>query len=439
MHYICIMQYPTAEQLYSLFKSHPQVCTDTRNIIPGSIFIALKGASFNGNAFAEQALAGGCAAAIIDEPQYKKNDSYVVVENGLKALQTIAREHRKQFNIPVIGITGSNGKTTTKELFNAVLSKKFKVLCNQGNFNNEIGVALTLLNLKPEHELAIVEMGARKQGDIKELVEIALPTHGIITNVGKAHFETMGGLDGVIKTKTELYKYLDDNGGYTFYRYEDFTLAPKVPELKTFSYGKNENANVVGVLVKDTPYVIFRWKERGNKVFGPEVSSTLMGEHNFMNIMAAVAAGVHFNIDAELINEGIHNYVSTNNRSQILKTAHNTLLMDAYNANPTSMEASIRTFANMDGANKTMILGEMLEVGEFSDAEHQYVLQVAHTLGLNDVFLVGDGFKSAFPNRQVYATVDELREHFKAYPLSGRTILIKGSRKNRLETLVEVL
>lgn len=433
------MQNASVQHIYSLFTKNPVVCTDTRNIIPGSIFFALKGENFNGNAFAQQALDGGCAYAIIDEEQYQTGDRFVLVENVLKALQQIAREHRRNHNISVIAITGSNGKTTTKELFNAVLSKKYKVLATKGNLNNEIGVPLTLLGLNKDHDIAIIEMGARHQGDIKELVEIAEPTHGIITNVGKAHLETMGGIEGVIKTKTELYDYLEREGGVTFIRYEDETLMAKAPELKRVTYGCKETANVVGKLASDMPHIIFNWKLSIENRFGPAVTSPMMGSYNFTNILAAVAAGVHFKVPHVLINEAIEDYIPTNNRSQLLKTERNTLYLDAYNANPTSMEAALRSFARVEADKKALILGEMLEVGELSEAEHEYAIQIATSLGMTELYLVGDEFKKVTKSFPTYSTVEELKADLANRHLSGRTILIKGSRKNKLEEIVGVL
>lgn len=426
-------------QLYNLFIKNPVVCTDTRNITPGAIFFALKGESFNGNAFAQKAIDGGCIYAVIDEPQYAQGPNFIVVENVLKTLQLLAREHRRHFNIPVVAITGSNGKTTTKELFNAVLSKKFDVLATQGNYNNEIGVPLTLLGLHKNHDIAIIEMGARKQGDIKELVEIAEPTHGLITNVGKAHLETMGGLEGVIKTKTELYNYLDEEGGVTFVRYEDAKLMELAPELKKFTYGCKEEANVVGKLLEEMPNVVFKWKLSIENKFGNDIKSPMMGGYNFQNILAAIAAGVHFKVPAAQINEAIEEYTPTNNRSQVIKTERNTLYMDAYNANPTSMEGALRNFAKLPIDNKVLILGEMLEVGELSEAEHEYALQIAASLGMTEVYVVGPEFLKVTNNQRAFNTVDDLKAHLKSQHLTGKTILVKGSRKNKLEEVVEVL
>jgi UDP-N-acetylmuramoyl-tripeptide--D-alanyl-D-alanine ligase len=426
-------------QLYNLFIKNPVVCTDTRNITPGAIFFALKGESFNGNAFAQKAIDGGCIYAVIDEPQYAQGPNFIVVENALKTLQLLAREHRRHFNIPVVAITGSNGKTTTKELFNAVLSKKFDVLATQGNYNNEIGVPLTLLGLHKNHDIAIIEMGARKQGDIKELVEIAEPTHGLITNVGKAHLETMGGLEGVIKTKTELYKYLDEEGGVTFIRYEDAKLMELAPELKKFTYGCKEEANVVGKLLEEMPNVVFRWKLSIENKFGNDITSPMMGGYNFQNILAAIAAGVHFKVPAAQINEAIEEYTPTNNRSQVIKTERNTLYMDAYNANPTSMEGALRNFAKLPINNKVLILGEMLEVGDLSEAEHEYALQIAASLGMTEVYVVGPEFLKVTNNQRAFNTIDDLKAHLKNQHLTGKTILVKGSRKNKLEEVVEVL
>jgi UDP-N-acetylmuramoyl-tripeptide--D-alanyl-D-alanine ligase len=426
-------------QLYNLFIKNPVVCTDTRNITPGAIFFALKGESFNGNAFAQKAIDGGCIYAVIDEPQYAQGPNFIVVENALKTLQLLAREHRRHFNIPVVAITGSNGKTTTKELFNAVLSKKFDVLATQGNYNNEIGVPLTLLGLHKNHDIAIIEMGARKQGDIKELVEIAEPTHGLITNVGKAHLETMGGLEGVIKTKTELYKYLDEEGGVTFIRYEDAKLMELAPELKKFTYGCKEEANVVGKLLEEMPNVVFRWKLSIENKFGNDITSPMMGGYNFQNILAAIAAGVHFKVPAAQINEAIEEYAPTNNRSQVIKTERNTLYMDAYNANPTSMEGALRNFAKLPVDNKVLILGEMLEVGDLSEAEHEYALQIAASLNMTEVYVVGPEFLKVTNNQRAFNTVDDLKAHLKNQHLTGKTILVKGSRKNKLEEVVEVL
>lgn len=415
------------------------MCTDTRNITPGAIFFALKGESFNGNAFAQKAIDGGCIYAVIDEPQYAQGPNFIVVENVLKTLQLLAREHRRHFNIPVVAITGSNGKTTTKELFNAVLSKKFDVLATQGNYNNEIGVPLTLLGLHKNHDIAIIEMGARKQGDIKELVEIAEPTHGLITNVGKAHLETMGGLEGVVKTKTELYNYLDEEGGVTFVRYEDAKLMELAPELKKFTYGCKEEANVVGKLLEEMPNVVFKWKLSIENKFGNDITSPMMGGYNFQNILAAIAAGVHFKVPAAQINEAIEEYTPTNNRSQVIKTERNTLYMDAYNANPTSMEGALRNFAKLPIDNKVLILGEMLEVGELSEAEHEYALQIAASLGMTEVYVVGPEFLKVTNNQRAFNTVDDLKAHLKNQHLTGKTILVKGSRKNKLEEVVEVL
>ncbi len=429
------MQHPTPTQLYQAFQQHPLVCTDTRNLVEGSIFIALKGATFNGNEYAEKALAGGCAVAIIDEEKYYQGDNYILVEDCLKALQSIASEHRRQFSIPVIAITGSNGKTTTKELLNAVLSEQYTVLCTQGNFNNEIGVPLTLLGLNASHQMAIIEMGARFSGDIKELVNIAEPTHGLITNVGKAHLETMGGLEGVIKTKTELFRFLESHNGKALVRYEDAVLINEAKLLPTFTYGYNESADIIGTLKKEAPHIEFSWKKKGGE-FDGEVTSPLMGEYNFQNILAAIATGVFFEIDAIAINRGIANYNPTNNRSQIIKTDRNTLLLDAYNANPSSMEAALRNFVHMDGEGKTLILGEMLEVGDNSEAEHKAILHLAAELGFTEIYLVGDEFSKI---TSAFDDAEKLREYLRTEKLTGKTILIKGSRKNKLEMLVDVL
>ena len=427
------------QHIYSLFTKNPVVCTDTRNIQQGAMFFALKGESFNGNEFAQKAIDGGCAYAIIDEEKYNTGDKFIVVDDVLKTLQLLAREHRRAHNISVIGITGSNGKTTTKELFNAVLSKKYKVLATKGNLNHEIGVPLTLLGLTKEHDIAIIEMGARMQGDIKELVEIAEPTHGIITNVGKAHLETMGGLDGVVKTKTELYDYLEREGGVTLIRFEDEILMSKAPELKRVTYGCKDGADIAGKLIEDMPSIVFTWKLKIENRLGPQVTSPMMGSYNFTNIMAAVAVGVHFKVPHVLINDAIEEYTPTNNRSQVVKTERNTLFLDAYNANPTSMEAALRSFARVVADKKALILGEMLEVGELSAAEHEYAIQVATSLGMSELYLVGAEFKKVTKSFPTFNTIEELKADLENRHLSGRTILIKGSRKNKLEELVGVL
>lgn len=427
------------QHIYSLFTKNPVVCTDTRNIIPGAMFFALKGETFNGNEFAQKAIDGGCAYAIIDEEKYNTGDRFILVDDVLKTLQLLAREHRREHNISVIAITGSNGKTTTKELFNAVLSKKYKVLATKGNLNNEIGVPLTLLGLNKDHDIAIIEMGARLQGDIKELVEIAEPTHGIITNVGKAHLETMGGIEGVVKTKTELYDYLEREGGATFIRFEDDVLMSKAPELKRVTYGCKDGANVVGKLLGDMPNINFIWKLSIENRFGPTVTSPMMGSYNFQNILAAIAAGVHFKVPHVLINEAIEDYTPTNNRSQVVKTERNTLFLDAYNANPTSMEAAIRSFARVEADKKALILGEMLEVGELSEAEHEYIIQIATSLGMSELYLVGAEFKKVTKSFPTFNTVEELKADLTSRHLNGKTILIKGSRKNKLEEIVGVL
>lgn len=434
------MKFSSTEQLHALFLQTDGITTDTRAIKPNTVFWAIKGASFDGNTFAQQALAQGCSYAVIDNADYYINEKTLLVEDSLKALQALANFHRKQFNIPILGITGSNGKTTTKEIVNAVLSQKYTVFCTAGNFNNEIGVPLTLLGLKPEHNFAIVEMGARFKGDIDFLVNIAEPTCGLITNIGKAHLETMGGLEGVLQTKTELFRYLEGKDSIVFLRYEDDKLTDKSQGLPTFTYGYDMSANVIGTLLTETPTISYQWYT-ATLPQSPVVNSNLMGEYNFQNILAATAIGVYFEVEPALINKAIEGYMPTNNRSQIVKTANNTLLLDAYNANPTSMEASVLNFANMQGERKVLILGSMKEVGANTLEEHKAIALAALNLGFDKIITLGQEFDIQLNNPSYlnFYLIDDLVEYLKQNPIQNSFILVKGSRSNKLETIVPLL
>ena len=397
------------KELYEIYKAHPVVTTDSRNCPEGSIFFALKGETFDGNKFAMQALEKGCAYAVVDDltqctmhnAQCTINESqFIEVDNVLDTLQALARYHREQLDIPFVGITGTNGKTTTKELVATVLSKKYRVHYTQGNFNNHIGVPLTLLSIKPDCEMAVIEMGANHPGEIKALADIALPTCGLITNVGKAHLEGFGSLEGVINTKKELYDNLAERGGHVFVNAANPLLMKALDnvqctmhnaQLTTYSSTADVKANVNGRLLRCAPYVEFEWKSQLSTL-NTQLSTHIVGAYNLDNMLAAITVGLHFGVAEEDICDAISNYVPANNRSQLTKTERNTLIVDAYNANPTSMMAAIDNFELMEGENKLAILGDMLELGEQSEIEHQTIVCRLLESKIEKVILVGKEF-----------------------------------------------
>lgn len=435
--------------LYQLFLSCSCVTTDSRNCPENSLFIALKGESFNGNAFAAKALESGCRYAVIDEAAYlpEGDERYVLVDSGLRTLQQLANYHRRQLKTPVIGITGTNGKTTTKELIAAVLMQEKQILYTQGNLNNAIGVPLTLLRLKPEHELAVVEMGASHPGDIQELVEIAEPDYGLITNVGKAHLQGFGSFEGVMRTKGELYDFLRTRKGALIFLDQDNPyLRAMVKELPTVAYGKGEEETaegekglfVEGHLADHSPYLTFEWKHSGEKSYRL-VKTKLIGEYNLTNALAAITIGCYFHIPAEKIDQALTGYTPTNNRSQLMQTAHNTLIVDAYNANPTSMRAALGNFSRMEAKPKMLILGDMRELGQESLSEHQQIVEYIPQCGAERVILVGSEFGKTHHSFTCYPDVESTIEALQAERPEGMTILIKGSNGIHLNRLLDVL
>ncbi|WP_341904679.1 UDP-N-acetylmuramoyl-tripeptide--D-alanyl-D-alanine ligase [Fluviicola taffensis] len=426
------------EALYTVFQASTGVETDTRKIKKGSLFFCLKGANFDGNTFAEEAIKSGALAAVIDNPEYQIEGKTILVEDSLLALQNLARHHRNQFQIPIIGITGSNGKTTSKELISAVLATQFQVHFTQGNFNNHIGVPLTLLQLTQAHEIAVIEMGANKPGDIKELVEIALPTHGIITNIGRAHLEGFKSLEGVIKTKTELFDFLAQQKGHIFANKEDETITRKLPST-THNHFYNAPTELGGSLLKLTPLVEMEWSEPNYS--SPAIHTNLVGEYNFINFLAAIRIGRFFGISPENCNKAISEYKPTNNRSQVTKTERNTLIVDCYNANPTSMRSALSSFAKIDNHAKIFILGDMREMGEDAPMVHEEVIQQTIDLRLSG-FFIGEEFlkfKGTHPNAIFLKSTDPLIEHFTNNPPSDLLILLKGSRGISLEKVIPYL
>ena len=428
-------------ELYSLFLQHPVVCTDTRNIIPGSIFFALKGDNFNANTFAAEAIDKGCVCAVIDEAEYKKGEKFLLVENALRALQDLAAFHRKKLQIPVIGITGTNGKTTTKELISSVLKENYRCFATKGNLNNHIGVPLSLLSFTNEYELAVIEMGASKPGDIEELCNIAYPDYGIITNIGRAHLEGMGGFEGVLKTKTELFRHIKSNGKLLFVNADDELLMQHAKGFEIFTYGRSEEADVIGELVSGDAELVVKWHTKKDKT-ETTVASHLPGSYNFPNIMAAICIGNYFGLSAEQINKGIENYIPANNRSQVVRSGSNTIFMDAYNANPSSVEAAFENFEKIKSNKKIIILGEMLELGETSQKEHLHILSLTEKMNLQQRIFVGNNFlafKEKHSQHSFFSDVNELAEFLKKNRLTDSLILVKGSRGNKLEKLMEVL
>ncbi len=431
----------TIAELYKHYLSHPNICTDTRKITTDCLFFALKGDNFNANTFATQALEKGAAFAIIDDKSYQKNDKCLVVENTLSTLQELAIYHRKQLNIPFIGLTGSNGKTTTKELINSVLSQKFKTHATKGNLNNHIGVPLTLLEIGQDIEVAIIEMGANHQQEIKLLSEICQPNFGLITNIGKAHMEGFGGVEGIKKGKGELYDYLQNHAGVVFINRDSPALTEMASQRKfkeTFFYGTNDLSPIKGELTGNDPYLTLKWTNN-NQTY--EVASQLTGIYNFENILAAITIGLKFGLTAQEINNGIASYAPQNNRSQIIKTAKNTVIGDYYNANPSSMALAIENISRLNAAKKAIIIGDMFEVGETSAEEHLQILQKALSYNFDKVILIGEEFKKLSLNTGAlfFENTPIAYDYLKNNPISETLILLKGSRGMKLESLMELL
>jgi len=427
------------ETFYKYFIDSTGVSIDSRAITDGCMFIALKGPSFNGNAFAQQAIEGGARYAIVDEIEYVDEARNIfLVENGLLFLQQLAHYHRMQFDIPYIGITGSNGKTSTKELVAAVLSEKYNVLATVGNLNNHIGVPLTLLKVNASHEIAVIEMGANHFGDIKELCDIVVPTHGVITNIGKAHLEGFKNFEGVLKTKKELYDSVEKSEGLILYNADDSVLKDVLPiNTLLMSYGTG-TSEIIGKLERLTPYVEFSWSKRN---YQSEVLKTnLVGQYNFYNFLTAISFGVLFEIEENKINHAIQHYTPTNKRSQVVKTSKNTLILDCYNANPTSMRSALESFNKIDHEHKVVIIGDMLELGEESSNEHKAILNFLDENGIV-AYTVGKEFGqfNASNVKGNFTSASDVIAFLKDNEIVNHLILLKGSRGIGLEILEDYL
>ncbi|MCB0661454.1 MAG: UDP-N-acetylmuramoyl-tripeptide--D-alanyl-D-alanine ligase [Saprospiraceae bacterium] len=426
------------EDLYEIYRGHPNVVIDSRKVEKGCLFFALKGANFDGNQFAVDAIEKGAAYAIIDNREYKNHDHCILVDDVLKMLQALATRHRRSFTCPVIGLTGSNGKTTTKELIARVLETKYNVHYTKGNFNNHIGVPLTLLSMHPDTEIAVIEMGANHQGEIDFLSRIAEPSHGLITNIGKAHLEGFGGIEGVKKGKSELYRFLHETGGTAFINLDEKFLDDLLPiGTKRIAYSSNPEGTpeFSFKLAKEKPSLEVAFT--GNSADYFEIQSGLTGIYNYANIITAATLGLYFKIPCVQIKSGIESYIPDNNRSQIVQKEGYRLILDAYNANPTSMLASLQNFMAMDAPNKVAILGEMLELGESSPAEHEAIALEAQNANFESLVFVGEGFKSIASAMDLiwFENAAAVKAWIDNQDLIGKTIFLKGSRGVGLERI----
>lgn len=422
------------EQLHALFLTSNGVFTDTRKVRKNAIFFALKGANFNGNLFADQAIKEGADYAVIDEKEFKTSEQHILVENVLKTLQQLACYHRDYLDIPILALTGSNGKTTTKELINAVLSKQYKTTATVGNLNNHIGVPLTLLAMNKETEIGIVEMGANHLHEIEFLCTIAKPNYGYITNIGKAHLEGFGSIEGVLQGKTELYKFLQKNNDLVFLNANDVKLTTASAGMKTFTFSEDTNSNVQVEFFSANPMVIANFE-------GTQINSNLIGVYNFSNISAAIAIGTYFKVGPKAIKQAIASYAPDNNRSQIITKNDTHIILDAYNANPTSMIAAIDNFSQLDKDSKTVFLGDMFELGQDAETEHQKIADLAINTDFNTIYLIGSNFfkiKTEDPRVIKYETYEELQKHWDSKKV-GESILIKGSRGMKLERILDLI
>ncbi len=424
-------------RIHQIFLESNGICTDTRKIESNTIFFALKGENFNANTYASQALKLGAAYAIIDEAVYKTSEKHILVENVIQTLQELATYHRDYLKVPIIALTGSNGKTTTKELINNVLSTKFRTTATVGNLNNHIGVPITLLSMTKKTEIGIVEMGANHQREIDFLCSIARPDYGYITNIGKAHLEGFGGIEGVLKGKTELYQHLKQNNKLAFINAEDPKLVKAAKDLKIYSFSQGDENDVKIEFLGINPNVVVSYQ---NQI----IKSNLIGAYNFTNIAAAIAIGNYFKIDADYIKQAIESYIPLNNRSQIIEKDNCTILLDAYNANPTSMEAAIKNFDILKNLDyKIAFLGDMFELGDEAKAEHQKIADFIVSTAVHEIHLIGSNFYStenSDPRIKKYKSFDDLKDNWSlALKNKESILLIKGSRGMKLERILDLL
>ncbi len=423
----------TTKTIYEYYLKSGKVSTDTRQITPGSVFFALKGPKFNANAFAEEALAKGAGYAVVDEERFVKDDRFLLVEDGLTALQELAKHHRSQLTIPFIGLTGSNGKTTSKELINAVLSKKFKTYATKGNLNNHIGVPLTILAIDRTCEVAVIEMGANHLGEIALLSSIANPTHGLITNIGRAHIGTFGGFENILRAKSELYQHLITHEGVVFINSQNELLANMAKRFNAPVLYPAKGNYYEAALISADPFVKVKAEN------GAEVTTQLVGGYNFENIAAALCIGKYFGVDAKEANKAIEEYLPGNMRSQVIIKGTNTIILDAYNANPSSMEAAINNLAAIKAANKVAILGDMYELEEETEKEHKKLGSLLKEKGIS-AYLCGELIqvaKEVFPQGNYFTSKEALLQSLKENPIQDSTILIKASRGMALEKILD--
>jgi UDP-N-acetylmuramoyl-tripeptide--D-alanyl-D-alanine ligase len=420
--------------IFNLFLRNKKVTIDSRNVPEGSVFFGIRGDNFNGNEFAENALQNGAICSVVDDHRFVKNENFILVDDSLTSLQELAKMYRQSLSAIVIGITGSNGKTTTKELIREVLSTTYKTRATVGNLNNHLGVPLTLLSLPSDLDYVIIEMGANHVGEIQKLCEIAQPDFGIITNIGKAHLGEFGGFEGVKKAKSELYNYIKKVNGEIFMNTNNSILSSLSNGMRKITYGSSDEVYCKGELAAAFPFVQIRTE-------GQEINSKLIGAYNFENLLAACCIGKYFNVDAAKIKKAIESYIPANNRSQIIKTDSNTVIMDAYNANPSSMDAAITNFAESHYKNKILILGEMLELGDESKSEHIALLNKTATCEFEKIFLTGHEYKGISDGDMFihFDSTEKLASFLSQNKLLGKTILVKGSRGNRLEKIQQYL
>ena len=425
------------DKLYQSFQDHPDICIDSRKVTKGCLFFAFKGSSFDGNAFAQDAIDRGAKFAIIDDPDYKTGAQFILVNDVLNTLKDLARIHRTRLKATFIGITGTNGKTTTKELISRVLSTKYSTHSTQGNLNNHIGVPLTILSCGSSSEMVVVEMGANHLGEIEELCEIARPDFGLITNIGKAHLEGFGNFERIIEAKSELFRFIKSHNGKAFVNIDNVLLVRLSNQIERITYGSSRKCSLRGRIINNLPYLKIKWKSEGP---WETLNTKIFGDYNFENVIAALCVGNYFGIKPDEMRNVIENYTPDNNRSQLIKTAHNQIILDAYNANPTSMTAALKNFGALDQPNKLAILGDMLELGKETKNEHLQIIKLLEAFGIHDIVLIGPVFSRIGASLECRSFIDVVtaRHWFQSSPVKNYTILIKGSRGMHLEELVDV-